>query len=71
MQSPPFLILAIFGFPLNTPLPTGQALAHRSRSRKGKFPKSAVFGNFAIQSRVNAVPRDAKRNIVKKCNFAF
>ena len=52
------LIFAVFGFPLNTPLPTGQALAHRSRSRKGKFPKSAVFGNFATESRVSAVPRD-------------
>ena len=39
----PFLILAVFGFPLNTPLPTGRTLTRRSRSRKGKFPKSAVI----------------------------
>ena len=67
----PFLILAVFGFPLNTPLPTGQALAHRSRSRKGKFPKIAVSGNFAIQSRVNAVPRDAIRKIVRASTFGL
>ena len=47
----PLLILAIFGFPLNTPLPTGQALAHRSRSRKGQSPKSAVIRGLLIKSR--------------------
>ena len=47
--------------PLNTPPPTRQALAHRSRSRKGKFPKNAVVGNFATESRVSAVTRDATR----------
>ena len=49
MQSSPFLILAIFGFPLNTPLPTGRALAHRSRSRKGQSPKSAVVRGLRYQ----------------------
>ena len=39
----PFLILAVFGFPLNTPLPTGRTLTRRSRSRKVKSPKSAVI----------------------------
>ena len=37
-----FFIQAALGFPLNTPPPTRQALAHRSRSCKGKSPKSAV-----------------------------
>ena len=42
MQSPPFLILAIFGFPGVLPFPRG-TLAHRSRPRKGPSSKSAVI----------------------------
>ena len=38
-----FFIQAAKWFPLNTPPPTRQALAHRSRSCKVKSPKSAVI----------------------------
>ena len=45
MQSPPFLILAIFGFPLNTPLPTRHVrspltTAQRAPCQKRGFGKA-------------------------------
>ena len=51
-------------FPSILPFPRG-TLARRSRPRKGRLAKSAVLARRIIKS------RDAKRNIVKKCNFAF
>ena len=39
-------------------------LIHHSRPRKGQSPKSAVIRGLLIKSRVNAVPRDVKRNLV-------
>ena len=61
-----FFIQAAKWFPLNTPPPTRQALAHRSRSCKVRLAKNAVSARRVIKSRVNAVPRDAKRNLVNK-----
>ena len=40
-----------FWFSPKIPLPTGQALAHRSRSRKGRLAKSAVLARRVIKSR--------------------
>ena len=66
MQSSPFLILAIFGFPLNTPLPTGRALAHRLRSRKGQSPKSAVVRGLRYQV---ARKRGSARREAQPCQY--
>ena len=39
MQSPPFLILAIFGFPLNTPLPTRHARSPLTTAQRAPCQK--------------------------------